>query len=89
VGGDKDTDEDTVAEKTEDAKPGEVTIAEGRFTIDSEVSQLIGGLGDNRKVQIVRGAKSEVKGFRNGAAEDERAPSDEPAAAPAPAEAPK
>jgi pilus assembly protein CpaB len=76
-------------ETVEDAKPGEVTIAEGRFTIDSEVSQLIGGLGDNRKVQIVRGAKSEVKGFRNGAAEDERAPSDEPAAAPAPAEAPK
>jgi pilus assembly protein CpaB len=77
------------SEKAADNKPGEVTIAEGRFTIDSEVSRLIGGLGQTQKVQIVRGMKSEVKGFRNGAAEDGSSPDDAAANDVAPEDVPQ
>ncbi len=54
---------------TNKPKPAEITISEGRFTIDNEVSRLIGGLGETQKVTIMRGDKSQVKGFRNGVAE--------------------
>jgi pilus assembly protein CpaB len=50
-------------------KPAEITISEGRFTVDNEVSRLIGGLGETQKVTVMRGDKSEIKGFRNGVAE--------------------
>jgi pilus assembly protein CpaB len=66
------------AAKVADAKPGEVTIAEGRFTIDNEVSRLIGGLGETQRIQVVRGEKVAVMGFRNGAAEDDRPTGDQP-----------
>ncbi|HEY4135028.1 MAG TPA: Flp pilus assembly protein CpaB [Alphaproteobacteria bacterium] len=41
---------------------------EGRFTVDSEVSRLLGGLegGRAQMVVVMRGAKSEEKTFRNG-----------------------
>jgi pilus assembly protein CpaB len=58
-------------------KPAEITILEGRFTIDNEVSRLIGGLGETQKVTIVRGARSETKGFRNGIMESDGASSNE------------
>lgn len=64
--------------KMPDAKPGEVTIAEGRYTIDNEVSRLIGGIGEVQRLQVVRGEKEAVKGFRNGAAEDDRATGNQP-----------
>ncbi len=64
--------------KTPDSKPGEVTIAEGRFTVDNEVSRLIGGIGETQRIQIVRGDKLAVMGFRNGAAEDGRATGEQP-----------
>ncbi len=57
-------------------KPAEITISEGRFTIDNEVSRLIGGLGETHKVTIMRGDKSQVKGFRNGTAEADGASND-------------
>lgn len=49
--------------------PSEKTILEGRYTTDYEVSPLIGGLnGHGQKVTIVRGVKSAVQSFRDGAA---------------------
>ncbi|MFN4283998.1 MAG: Flp pilus assembly protein CpaB [Alphaproteobacteria bacterium] len=40
---------------------------EGRFTVDREVSRLLGGLGGGaQKVVVMRGAKSEQKSFRDG-----------------------
>lgn len=68
--------------KMTDAKPGEVTIAEGRYTIDNEVSRLIGGIGEVQRLQVVRGEKEAVKGFRNGAAEDDRPTGAQPQNAP-------
>lgn len=67
-------------------KPAEITISEGRFTVDNEVSRLIGGLGENQKVTIVRGDKSETKGFRNGVAEADGVSNDGSAADTAPVE---
>jgi pilus assembly protein CpaB len=67
-------------------KPPEITISEGRFTIDNEVSRLIGGLGETQKVTIMRGEKSQVKGFRNGVAEADGGSSDASAADTAPME---
>ena len=53
---------------------------EGRFTVDHEVSRLLGGptgtVGGAQKVVVMRGAKSEQKSFRNGQAETPSAPSD-------------
>jgi pilus assembly protein CpaB len=58
-------------------EPTEPTIAEGRFTIDNEVSRLLGGIGGEvQKVTIVRGDKSKVQNFRNGMAESEQSLSD-------------
>jgi pilus assembly protein CpaB len=79
-------EEGDAAEPSEDLKhalvaaglmPSEKTIAEGRFTTDYEVSRLIGGIhGQSQKVTIMRGAKSVVQSFRNGAAEAEGAGDD-------------
>lgn len=80
----------TDAAKFSDAKPGEVTIAEGRYTIDNEVSRLIGGLGEVQRIQVVRGDRLAVMGFRNGAAEDDRAAgTDQPQNDPMQSEAPQ
>jgi pilus assembly protein CpaB len=67
-------------------KPPEITISEGRFTIDNEVSRLIGGLGETQKVTIMRGDQSQVKGFRNGVAEAEGVSNNASAADTAPME---
>ena len=48
-------------------------LHEGRFTIDNEVSRLLGGLGETQRVQIVRGANLAVLGFRNGSLDESRA----------------
>ncbi len=55
-------------------------MKEGRFTVDYEVSRLLGGgngPGGAQKVVVMRGAKSEEKAFRNG--QPEAAPSADPA----------
>ena len=75
--------------KTADAKPGEVTIAEGRFTVDNEVSRLLGGLGETQRVQVVRGDKLAVLGFRNGSLDEGRAQDDSSANDPMQSEAPQ
>jgi len=50
---------------------------EGRFTVDHEVSRLLGGIGGGaQKVVVMRGAKSEQKSFRGGQAEPPSASSD-------------
>jgi len=50
---------------------------EGRFTVDHEVSRLLGGIGGGaQKVVVMRGAKIEQKSFRNGQPEAPTAPSD-------------
>lgn len=71
---------------TNKPKPAEITISEGRFTIDNEVSRLIGGLGETQKVTIMRGDRTQVRGFRNGVAEADGASNDQSAADPAPVE---
>ncbi len=49
---------------------------EGRFTVDHEVSRLLGGVGGGaQKVVIMRGAKSEQKSFRDGQPEAPQAAS--------------
>lgn len=62
-------------------EPTEATIAEGRFTVDSEVSRLIGGIGgDVQKVTVIRGTRSTEQKFRNGVPEADRSATDVSAA---------
>lgn len=52
---------------------------EGRFTVDSEVSRLLGGIGGGaQKVVVMRGAKSEEKAFRNGQPDSPSTPAGTP-----------
>jgi pilus assembly protein CpaB len=72
-----DTSDELAAEAALRAKTK--ATPEGRFTVDSEVSRLIGGIaGQAQKVVVMRGAKSEEKAFRNGQWEAPPAPGDMP-----------
>ena len=71
-----DTSDELAAEAALRAKTK--ATAEGRFTVDSEVSRLLGGIGQAQKVVVMRGAKSEEKAFRNGQWEAPPAPGDMP-----------
>ena len=69
-------DADALVASLEQGDAGDETAArkallrapeEGRFTVDREVSRLLGGLdGGGQRVVVMRGAKSEQKSFRHG-----------------------
>lgn len=70
--GDASDDDETAVLAVEKAalKPSDKTIQEGRFTTDSEVSRLVGGLSGANRVTIMRGPKTEIQSFRDGFAEN-------------------
>lgn len=73
-----DTSDELAAEAALKAK-AKTPPQEGRFTVDYEVSRLLGGVGNQaQKVVVMRGAKSEEKAFRNGQLEMPQAPGELP-----------
>jgi len=73
-----DTSDEPAAEAMLRAKAKAVP-QEGRFTVDTEISRLLGGIGGQaQKVVVMRGSKSEEKAFRNGQPDMPQAPGEMP-----------